>query len=180
MCSSKLKNLTQETISQINGRPVLQPKSNQVPTLDRRNSLKKSPPYKPLNSIASKIPSPRPISLNSPPLSPNSKSCKKLATSCKELVSPSSEKPKPVNKAVKLLENCDGGYKEVMPMVIVQKKPGSIAAARRVEVAMKQQERKKKISHYGRIKSVKSNENNINVEHEKKKRCSFITASSGL
>jgi DNA-3-methyladenine glycosylase I len=77
-------------------------------------------------------------------------------------------------------ENSDGGYKEVMPMVIVQKQPGSIAAARREEVAMKQEERKKKISHYGRIKSVKSNEKNLNVEHEKKKRCSFITTSSGL
>ncbi|KAG7532718.1 Methyladenine glycosylase [Arabidopsis thaliana x Arabidopsis arenosa] len=169
MCSSKLKNLTQENISQINGRPVLQPKSNQVPTLDRRNSLKKSPP-KPLNPIASKIPSPRPISLNSPPLSPNSKSLRKPAGSCKELLRSSSVKSKP--------ENSDGGYKEVVSMVIVQKQPGSIAAARREEVAMKQEERKKKISHYGRIKSVKSNEKNLNVEHEKKKRCSFITTSS--
>nr|AAM64486.1 unknown [Arabidopsis thaliana] len=173
MCSSKLKNLTQENISQINGRPVLQPKSNQVPTLDRRNSLKKSPP-KPLNPIASKIPSPRPISLISPPLSPNTKSLRKPAGSCKELLRSSSTKSKPVISP----ENSDGGYKEVMPMVIVQKQPGSIAAARREEVAMKQEERKKKISHYGRIKSVKSNEKNLNVEHEKKKRCSFITTSS--
>ncbi|CAE6220151.1 unnamed protein product [Arabidopsis arenosa] len=174
MCSSKLKNLTQENISQINGRPVLQPKSNQVPTLDRRNSLKKSPP-KPLNPIAaSKIHSPRPISLNSPPLSPNSKSLRKPAGSCKELLRSSSVKSKPVKSP----ENSDGGYKEVVLMVIVEKQPGSIAAARREEVAMKQEERKKKISHYGRIKSVKSNEKNLNVEHEKKKRCSFITTSS--
>lgn len=176
MCSSKLKNLTQENISQINGRPVLQPKSNQVPTLDRRNSLKKSPP-KPLNSIASKIPSPRSVSLNSPPLSPNSKISRKPAGSCKELLRSSSEKSKPVESPD---HNSDGGYKEVMSMVIVQKQPGSIAAARREEVAMKQEERKKKISHYGRIKSVKSNEKNLNVEHEKKKRCSFITTSSGM
>ncbi|KAL1224010.1 hypothetical protein V5N11_004544 [Cardamine amara subsp. amara] len=176
MCSSKLKNLSQESISRINGRPVLQPKSNQVPALDRRNSLKKSPP-KPLNPITSKITSPRQISLNSPPLSPKLKSLRK-ASSCKELLSPTTEKPKQVTKPVKLSENNDGGYKEVMPMVIVQKQPGSIAAARREEVAMKQEERKKKISHYGRIKSVKSNELNLNVEHEKKKRCSFITSSS--
>ncbi|VVB07945.1 unnamed protein product [Arabis nemorensis] len=175
MCSSKSKNMTQETISQINGRPVLQPKSNQVPTLDRRNSLKKSPPNKALiHPISSKIPSPRSISLNSPPLSPNSKPLRKPAGSCKELLSTSYEKPKPV----KLLENSDGGYKEVMSMVVVQKLPGSIAAARREEVAMKQEERKKKISHYGRIKSVKSNEKSFNVEQEKKKRCSFITTSS--
>ncbi|XP_010494515.1 PREDICTED: uncharacterized protein LOC104771648 [Camelina sativa] len=173
MCSSKLKNLTQENISQINGRPVLQPKSNQVPTLDRRNSLKKSP-TKPLTSIASKIPSPRPISLISPPLSPNSKSLKKPAGSCKELLRSSSEKSKPVKSP----RNSDGGYKEVISMAIVQKQPGSIAAARREEVAIKQEERKKKISHYGRIKSVKSNEKTVTVEHEKKKRCSFITTSS--
>lgn len=173
MCSSKSKNLSQETVSRINGRPVLQPKSNQVPTLDRRNSLKKSPP-KPLNPIASKTTSPRPISLNSPPLSPKLKSLRK-ASSCS-----TTEKPKHVTKAVKLSESNDGGYKEVMPLVIVQKQPGSIAAARREEVAMKQEERKKKISHYGRIKSVKSNEINLNVEHETKKRCSFITTTSGL
>ncbi|XP_006280615.2 uncharacterized protein LOC17876103 [Capsella rubella] len=178
MCSSKLKNLTQENISQINGRQVLQPKSNQVPTLDRRNSLKKSPPSpKPLNSLASKIPSPRPISLISPPLSPNSKSLRsKPAGSCKELLRSSSQKSRPVRSP----ENSDGGcYKEVVSMAIVQKQPGSIAAARREEVAMKQEERKKKISHYGRIKSVKSNEKNLNLDQEeKKKRCSFITTSS--
>ncbi|CAN8246123.1 unnamed protein product [Cochlearia groenlandica] len=170
MCSSKSKNMNQGTISRINGRPVLQPKSNQVPTLDRRNSLKKSPTNKPLiHPISSKVPSPRLISLNSPPLSPNLKPTRKPA---------GYEKPKPV----KLSEsNDDGGYKEILtPMVNVEKQPGSIAAARREEVAMKQEERKKKISHYGRIKSVKSNENDhLNVDHDKKKkRCSFITASS--
>ncbi|ESQ39545.1 hypothetical protein EUTSA_v10000945mg [Eutrema salsugineum] len=168
MCSSKSKNMNQEAISQINGRPVLQPKSNQVPTLDRRNSLKKSPPKPSIHPIPSKIPSPRPTFLNSPPLSPKSKSLRNPA---------GSEKPKPV----KLSESTDGGCREVMSMVIAQKQPGSIAAARREEVAMKQEERKKKISHYGRIKSVKSvksNEKNLTVEHEKKKRCSFITTSS--
>ncbi|CAH2046450.1 unnamed protein product [Thlaspi arvense] len=169
MCSSKSKNMSQEAISQINGRPVLQPKSNQVPTLDRRNSLKKSPPKPLVHPISSKIPSPRTFSLNSPPLSPKSKFLRKAV---------SSEKPKPVAKPVKLSENTDGVCREVMSMVAVQKQPGSIAAARREEVAMKQEERKKKISHYGRIKSTKSNEKNINVEHEKKKRCSFITTNS--
>ncbi|WZY78099.1 hypothetical protein YC2023_024483 [Brassica napus] len=158
-----------EAISQINGRPVLQPKSNQVPTLDRRNSLKKSPPKSLIHPIASKIASPRPISLNSPPLSPNSKPIRKLAYY---------EKPKPAAKPVKLSERTDGGCREVKSTVTVQKQPGSIAAARREEVAMKQEERKKKISHYGRVKSVLSNEKSLNVEHEKKKRCSFITTSS--
>lgn len=171
MCSSKSKNMNQYAISQINGRPVLQPKSNQVPTLDRRNSLKKSPPKPLIHPIPSKILSPKLLSLTSPPLSPKSRSLRKPA---------GSEKPKPVNKPVKLSESSDGGYKEVTSMVIVQKQPGSIAAARREEVAMKQEERKKKISHYGRVKSVNSNDKNLNVDHEKKKRCSFITTSSGV
>lgn len=171
MCSSKSKNMNQEAISQINGRPVLQPKSNQVPTLDRRNSLKKSPPKPLIHPIASKLASPRQISLNSPPLSPNLKPIRKLA---------GHEKPKQAAKPVKLSESTDGGCREVKSLMTVQKQPGSIAAARRQEVAMKQEERKKKTSHYGRVKSVKSNESNLNVEHEKKKRCSFITTSSGL
>ncbi|CAH8296247.1 unnamed protein product [Eruca vesicaria subsp. sativa] len=169
MCSSKSKNMNQETISQINGRPVLQPKSNQVPTLDRRNSLKKSPPKPLIHPIASKIPSPKSISLNSLPLSPNLKPIRKLA---------GYEKPKPAAKSVKLSEGTNCGYREVMSTVKVQKQPGSIAAARRKEVAIKQEERKKKISHYGRVKAVKSTEMNLNVEHDKKKRCSFITPSS--
>lgn len=166
--------MNQEAISQINGRPVLQPKSNQVPTVDRRNSLKKFPPKSLIHPIASKIASPRPKSLNSPPLSPNSKPIRKLACY---------EKPKPAAKPVTLSERTDGGCREVKSTVTVQKQPGSIAAARREEVAMKQEERKKKISHYGRVKSVQSNEKNLNVENEKKKkkkRCSFITTSSGL
>ncbi|KAJ0242536.1 DNA glycosylase superfamily protein [Hirschfeldia incana] len=170
MCSSKSKNMNQEAISQIIGRPVLQPKSNQVPTLDRGNSLKKSPPKPLIHPIASKIASPRPISLNSPPLSPNSKPIRKLAGLY--------EKPKQAAKPVKLSESTYGGCREVKSLMTVQKQPGSIAAARRQEVAMKQEERKKKISHYGRVKSVKSNEKNLNVEHENKKRCSFITTSS--
>ncbi|KAG2282936.1 hypothetical protein Bca52824_054156 [Brassica carinata] len=144
MCSSKSKNMNQEAISQINGRPVLQPKSNQVPTVDRRNSLKKSPPKSLIHPIASKIASPRPKSLNSPPLSPNSKPIRKLACY---------EKPKPAAKPVKLSERTDGGCRQVKSTVTVQKQPGSIAAARREEAAMKQEERKKKISHYGRVGS---------------------------
>ncbi|CAA7014865.1 unnamed protein product [Microthlaspi erraticum] len=169
MCSSKSKNMNQDAISQINGRPVLQPKSNQVPTLDRRNSLKKTPPNPLIHPIPLRILSPKSVSLASPPLSPKPRSLRKPA---------GSEKPKPVTKPVKLSESSDGGYRELTSMLIVQKQPGSIAAARRKEVATKQEERKKKISHYGRVNSVKSNDKNLNVEHEKKKRCSFITTSS--
>ncbi|KAJ6705257.1 DUAL SPECIFICITY PROTEIN KINASE SPLA-LIKE [Salix purpurea] len=58
MCSSKPRlnqstNNIATTISKINGRPVLQPKSNQVPSLERHNSLKKnSPPKSPTREPA--------------------------------------------------------------------------------------------------------------------------------
>ncbi|CAN1225777.1 Probable GMP synthase [glutamine-hydrolyzing] [Linum grandiflorum] len=69
MCSSKLKQQTSTTTPQtiannINGRPVLQPKSNQVPTfttLERKNSLIKnnSAPKSPTKSKPLSPPTPR-------------------------------------------------------------------------------------------------------------------------
>ncbi|XP_010537096.1 PREDICTED: uncharacterized protein LOC104811922 [Tarenaya hassleriana] len=183
MCSSKSKprsDMTQDTIAQINGRPVLQPKSNQVPTLDRRNSLKKSPQPK-LTTRPT-----RPVSLISPPISPKPKSPRqpvvktgKDVVSCKDLSSSSDKvnvrlvpKPKPVAKTLKM---------PTADLLIVQK-PGSIAAARREEVAMKQEERKKKIAHYGRAKSNKKKSievvDNQDAIEQEKKRCSFITPNS--
>ncbi|KAL6206176.1 hypothetical protein ACLB2K_023425 [Fragaria x ananassa] len=68
-------------VSRINGRPVLQPTCNRVPSLDRRNSLKKlstpPPPPLPLSNASSTSTSPRistKASLTTPPVSPKSKS----------------------------------------------------------------------------------------------------------
>ncbi|PRQ30297.1 putative DNA-3-methyladenine glycosylase I [Rosa chinensis] len=84
MCSSKAKvtmgiEIT-PLVSRINGRPVLQPTCNRVPSLDRRNSLKKlstAPPPLPLSTSSSTSTSPRistKASLTTPPISPKSKS----------------------------------------------------------------------------------------------------------
>ncbi|KAM1004148.1 hypothetical protein ACFX13_004447 [Malus domestica] len=87
MCSSKAKvTLGIEVapiVAGINGRPVLQPNCNRVPSLDRRGSIKKistpSPPPLPLPTSSASITSPRTTnkaasSLLTPPISPKSKS----------------------------------------------------------------------------------------------------------
>ncbi|OMO77775.1 Methyladenine glycosylase [Corchorus olitorius] len=89
MCSSKAKVTTgvemTPAVARINGRPVLQPTCNRVPSLDRRNSLKKNiPPLSPPPpSLASTPPSPtttsRSKALSTPPLSPKSKSPRPVA-----------------------------------------------------------------------------------------------------
>ncbi|KAI3965983.1 hypothetical protein MKX01_010940 [Papaver californicum] len=90
MCNSKAKNnwkatttttivdipVTPPPVSQMNGRPVLQPAGNRVACLDRRNSLKKvslkTPPPPPPTSTAKIKPSSSTTS--TPPISPKSKS----------------------------------------------------------------------------------------------------------
>ncbi|OMO68926.1 Methyladenine glycosylase [Corchorus capsularis] len=89
MCSSKAKVTTgvemTPAVARINGRPVLQPTCNRVPSLDRRNSLKKNiPPLSPPPpSLAPTPPSPtttsRSKALSTPPLSPKSKSPRPVA-----------------------------------------------------------------------------------------------------
>ncbi|KAF3448816.1 hypothetical protein FNV43_RR09529 [Rhamnella rubrinervis] len=79
MCSSEAKVTVgvaiTPTVARINGRPVLQPTCNRVPSLDRRNSIKKkapqalTPPPLPQPAGAPKAP----LS-STPPISPKSKS----------------------------------------------------------------------------------------------------------
>lgn len=67
--------------------------------------------------------------------------------------------------------------------------PGSIAAVRREQMALQHAQRKMKIAHYGRSKSAKfervvpidsSVSLRPNKTSEEEKRCSFITANSGI
>ncbi|XP_048325456.2 uncharacterized protein LOC107424404 [Ziziphus jujuba] len=73
MCSSEAKvtvgvSVT-PAVARINGRPVLQPTCNRVPSLDRRNTIKKKAPQ----AITPPPPQPLP-QLTTPPISPKSKS----------------------------------------------------------------------------------------------------------
>lgn len=208
MCSPKLKwqretNATL-TIAQINGRPVLQPTFNQVSSLERRNSVKKTSPKKP---FPPSIPSPtdtanpktNPSSL-SPPISPNLKSPRPPALKRNndlDGLNSRAEKvltPQCLTKQASLIKKSkkSGGVAAAPSVDTFQLKycssmiietPGSIAEARREHVAMMQQQRKIRIAHYGRTKSAEY-EGKVapldSLSGQEEKRCTFITPNSGM
>ncbi|XP_074334729.1 uncharacterized protein LOC141672129 isoform X2 [Apium graveolens] len=203
MCSSKSK--LQETTPaslDINGRPVLQP--NQVPLLERRNLNKKSskksvtpPKVQPLPPHNVTGPKLRPF-VTTPPISPKLRSPRQpaikrgndpngLNSSVEKLVlTPKSDQKAriPVKKSKTETACVDTSTLNYSSSCIIEA-PGSIAAARREQVANMQVQRKMKIAHYGRSKSAKYDpylnlidnaEPTLNVTHDK--RCSFITPNS--
>lgn len=217
MCSSKSK--PQETGSlDINGRKVLQPNRNQVPLLERRNSIKKAstkpiipPKIQPLTSQISTTtkttstsaisPKVKPFVIT-PPISPKLKSPRQPAikrgndpnglnsSAEKVLVTPRSS-IKAENVVKKLKKSglfVDTSTLNYSPSSIVEN-PGSIAAARREQVANMQVQRKMRIAHYGRTKSAKYEGNIFLLDNiaaggdnattaAQEKRCSFITPNS--
>lgn len=229
MCSSKLK-LVQPTevnvsatppatmVSDINGRPVLQPAtSNRVFV---KCPLKKNlpPPPPPAQTtttpnakikttlISPKQKSPRPPAIKR---DSNNQSDSKNSTTERFLLTPPTKftTSKTVIQAKKSKKsvgtNAGSGGNSTNPNSWVVKYssaaivdvPGSIAAARREQVAVMQVQRKMKIAHYGRSKFAKYdscnkllsslepssliNTSTINNVIEEK-RCSFITPNSGL
>lgn len=205
MCSSKSK-LQQTTPASldINGRPVLQP--NQVPLLERRNLHKKSskksvtpPKVQPLPTHNVTSPKLRPF-VTTPPISPKLKSPRQpaikrgndpngLNSSVEKLALTPKSDPKariPVKKS-KTETACVDASTLNYPSSCIIEAPGSIAAARREQVANMQVQRKMKIAHYGRSKSAKYDpylnlidniEPTLTVTEDK--RCSFITPNSGM
>ncbi|KAL1349230.1 hypothetical protein HN51_025744 [Arachis hypogaea] len=211
MCSSKAKvtvgieatNInTAATMARINGRPVLQPTCNRVPSLvERRNSIKKvlSPPLLP-GKVGS---------LTTPPVSPKSKSPRPpavkrssggsdgnngLNSSSEKIVIPRSS----VTKAPSLERKKSKSFKEGSCVVeaslsysssLITDSPGSIAAVRREQMALQQAQRKMRIAHYGRSKSAKFERVVVPLPDpssttlpskiiDEEKRCSFITPNS--
>lgn len=172
MCSSNSN--PNNTVAHINGRPVLQPTSNQFP---RRNSP---------HNISPKSPAIKPSS--SPPISPKliKSPTPKLNKSKdhRDQLNSSSEYStiiisKSAGNAI-LSKSRSFGAVESLPMVA---SPGTIAAARREQVAMMQEQRKMKIAHYGRTKSAKNfkpvdSSAIVTGADQNKKRCSFITPNS--
>nr|XP_048325208.1 probable GMP synthase [glutamine-hydrolyzing] [Ziziphus jujuba var. spinosa] len=183
MCSSKLKLHNQSSnipssVAKINGRPVLQPTCNQVPSLERRKSLPKSLPKTPTSPTST---CKTKTSLLSPPVSPNSKLRKKEVSS-KELLRSSAKKSK---KACGVgASPADTSLKYASSLIV--EAPGSIAAARREQVAIMQEQRRMKIAHYGRTKSAKYEGKVVplldsspsSTSSREQKRCSFITPNS--
>ena len=188
MCSSMAKlttgvEITTPVVARINGRPVLQPTCNRVPSLDRRNSLEKIPPlsHPPPPPLASTPPASSATILNgsrakaslTPPLSTNSNSPRPAAIkrgSDPNALNSSSEKVVTPRNTTKTLERKKSkSFKEgkgnglsscIEPSLsysssLIVEAPGSIAAVRREQMAHQQAQRKMKIAHYGRSKSAK-------------------------
>ncbi|CAL5412787.1 unnamed protein product [Camellia sinensis] len=209
MCSSKSKlQRSNTTVSDINGRPVLQPASNRVVSpLDRRDSLKKSSSFpesfSPQIQLLSSPNSTTTIGTNTkvkpvtPPISPKLKAAKRgndpLTSSSEKVVTPRNT-AKAATTPVKKSKNCvgggggggGGGVVEIsalkFPSSVIVEAPGSIAAARREQVAIMQVQRKMKIAHYGRTKSGKFEGMVVPLDSaapvREEKRCSFITSNS--
>ncbi|KAK8623175.1 hypothetical protein V6N13_118065 [Hibiscus sabdariffa] len=217
MCTSKAKvtttttttsvEITPPSVARINGRPVLQPTCNRVPSLDRRNSFKKIPPISP--------PPPQPLTSTppaacvangsrakaslTPPLSPSSKFVAPvkrgsdpngLNTSSEKVVIPrSTNKTLERKKSKSFKEGMGNGLSSCVDTSslsysssLLVDAPGSIAAVRREQVALQQAQRKMRIAHYGRSKSAKFESQAVPLDNtksaEEKKRCTFITPNS--
>ncbi|XP_062094706.1 uncharacterized protein LOC133800695 [Humulus lupulus] len=173
MCSAKPKS-QQLTMPKINGRPVLQPTCNRVSSLERRNSLKKSSTKSPANSppVSPKLPSPRP---------PAIKRGKDVNDTEKAL---NTITPLFMTKAINEVKKSKKSS-AVVPVEtsLLVETPGSIAAARREQVATMQEQRKMKIAHYGRTKSAKFDSpldaaGVVVGSTREQKRCSYITPNS--
>nr|XP_048325148.1 uncharacterized protein LOC125421178 [Ziziphus jujuba var. spinosa] len=205
MCSSKLKLHNQSSnipssVAKINGRPVLQPTCNQVPSLERRKSLPKSLPKTPTSPtstcktktsllsppVSPKLPSPRPPALKrgKDPNELNSSAEKVLLTPRSTTKLRSSAKKS--KKACGVGAPADTSLKYASSLIV--EAPGSIAAARREQVAIMQEQRRMKIAHYGRTKSAKYEGKVVplldsspsSTSSREQKRCSFITPNSGM
>ncbi|XP_058744333.1 uncharacterized protein LOC131616904 [Vicia villosa] len=201
MCSSKTKltaAATTSPVAKINGRPVLQPTCNRVPTIERRNSIKKLPlpTSPPLHTKTSPTPPLSPKLLKSPrPLPTPTKRINEttlLNTSSEKIVTPRNlTKTSTLKKSKSYKEGSCGNSVETSlsySSSLITDSPGSIAGMRREQMALQHAQRKMKIAHYGRSKSAKFESvvvpldtlNNLasKTSQVEEKRCSFITANS--
>ncbi|XP_019198895.1 PREDICTED: uncharacterized protein LOC109192650 [Ipomoea nil] len=213
---TKLQGDMTPNVSHINGRPVLHPNCNRVPLLERRNSLKKLSPQPPSSAALQPLSPPSATKLRpkpsaaTPPVSPKIKSprqpaVKRMGNDPNGLNSSLDKAltPKGTAKSADLLlvkKFKKGGAAASAPSSpetesscsaysssLITEAPGSIAAARREQVAIMQVQRKMRIAHYGRTKSGKLEDGKIGAADSQpppatsphqEKRCSFITANS--
>ncbi|KAK9937269.1 hypothetical protein M0R45_014070 [Rubus argutus] len=175
------------------------PKLQQSPYLEQRKSLKKSsheslipPPLlsplpatttKPAISppISPKLPSPRPPALKrgKDPNDLNS-SLEKLILTPKSRTKLTSSVKKSKKSSAAAAASADNVMKNISSLIV--EAPGSIAAARREQVATMQEQRKLRIAHYGRTKSAKFEGKVVPLDSSaanvEQRRCSFITPNS--
>ncbi|GAB2281007.1 hypothetical protein Dimus_015621 [Dionaea muscipula] len=181
MCSSKTSSNhnqsgsldMEQPVARINGRPVLQPTCNR---LERRGSLKKT-----TSPAALTKPTTRPRLSPSPPISPKTRSPiarTDLSGGVDKLLGTNSPL---ASKSVPPVQ-----FKRLGKVAGVEvEAAGSIAAARREEVANLQVLRKKRIAHYGRAKKSVNGDDAVDdslpgaaMGARLQKRCDFITPNS--
>lgn len=203
MCSSKAKAIIagddtgNHAVARINGRPVLQPAGNRVPSFNRRNSFP-SLDKKHRHQDQDQVHSPPSPPEQHPPTSPESKSPRPPATKRSSDVNglnSSAEKvvittPRPVLEAKKSKRSA-GGALAALPTLarshynssVIVEAPGSIAAVRREQMALQQAQRKQRIAHYGRSMSANFEFKEAPIAETwssaaEGKRCTFITPNS--
>uniref|UniRef100_A0A5B7AZG5 DNA-3-methyladenine glycosylase I n=1 Tax=Davidia involucrata TaxID=16924 RepID=A0A5B7AZG5_DAVIN len=187
------------TNSHINGRPVLQPATcNRVPLLEGRNSLKKKSSCTILLVKPSVTPAPISTKLKtSPAVKRSGNDPNGLNSSVEKVLTPRSTTTKSITTSVKKSKKSAGGggggvlapsldALKYSSSLIVDAPAGSIAAARREQVAIMQVQRKMRIAHYGRTKSASNLLTSTDSSSAaitattvpEEKRCSFITPNS--
>ncbi|KAB2601740.1 titin-like [Pyrus ussuriensis x Pyrus communis] len=206
MCSLKPKLQRSVSVSAmsaklVNQRPVLQPTGNQFPSLEQKKSPKKSSQE---TNVPTPLPSPVPTTKTkaslSPPISPKlpsprqpafkrGKDHNQLNSSAEKVVmtprcaTKSTNLVKKLKKSSCVAPSAESVLKNISSLIV--EAPGSIATARREQVATMQEQRKMRIAHYGRTKSAKYEGKVVPLDSsqpndfsQEKKRCSFITPNS--
>ncbi|KAK4399579.1 putative GMP synthase [glutamine-hydrolyzing] [Sesamum angolense] len=170
----------------MNGRAVLHPNSDRTPLLERRNSFDIAL----LNTTSSPTNTITPDSTFPPQLLNNKNRYTPPASPTKPKPKPKPKSPTvpPLLNIKRISPNPPPKSNSKTPSTDPQSSsdlaPGSIAAARREQVAIFHEQRKLRIAHYGRTatKSSPPNNNNdrssSNLAVQQEKRCSFITPNS--
>ncbi|CAA2937325.1 dual specificity kinase splA-like [Olea europaea subsp. europaea] len=208
MCSSKSRlqdNCNGDGVispTRLNKRRVLQPNINHVPLLERPNSLlKKTTAVKvrPPSSTATPPLSPK-LKSPRPPAIKRSNDSNVLNSSVEKLIlTPKSSNTKASSATVVKKSKKSSGSRQpgdncsskCTSRSLIVDAPGSIAAARREHVAIMQEQRKMRIAHYGRTKSIKKAVPYLQHHHhssllannatrDQEKPCTFITPNSGF
>ncbi|KAK4748064.1 hypothetical protein SAY87_014650 [Trapa incisa] len=192
MCSSKPKLHQQHRVAlaHINGRPVLHHTCNQINSCpDHSRNPPHPPPPLPSKSSLTRVSTSPPISpkirsLRSPPNGLSSSSVDKVTKTKGSSPSSGVTMRKSMSRAL--------SFQETRSIDAAAIGAGSIAAARKEQVAMQQEQRKMKIAHYGRVKSAKFESRVVPLNpsppatttavaastNRDEKRCTFVTSNS--
>lgn len=183
--SKPMKKSLQRSLSSPMSITITKTSSTNISDLDANS--KASPTAKKKTVTPPISPKPKPIKRSNDPYSPNSSSEKpitqKLVSKPAPVVRKKSKKSTAGNPAAVTLEKSSSFNNYSYESLLVDRAPGSIAAAQREQASLMQAQRKMRIAHYGRtpekLEKVAPVIDTSNVVSQEEKRCSFITPNSG-